>query len=86
MKFNIWYLILAVVCFLNFYVSVYIAKRDDLERFQKIAQVIIVWLIPIVGAIGLWLFHRSNDQDSAPGGGSFGGGSHNGIGAGGGGD
>ncbi len=64
MNFDIWYALLIVLCLLNLFVSVFIAKRDDLERFQKIAQIIIVWLIPVIGAIGLWSFNRSNDDNS----------------------
>lgn len=64
-----------ILVLLNIAVSVYLFKRDDLEKFQKIAQVIVVWLIPYVGAIGLWLFNRSQDADNnKPNGGSFGGG------------
>ena len=65
-----------ILIILNFAVSFYLFKRNDLELFQKIAQVVIVWLFPFVGAIGLWLFHRSQDTDNnKPSGGSFGGGS-----------
>jgi len=40
--------------------------RDDLESFQKFAQIIIVWLIPLIAAIGIWVFHRSNDAPLKP--------------------
>jgi hypothetical protein len=63
-----------VLCILNIVVSIYLYKRDDLEYFQKVAQIIVVWLLPFVGAIGLWLFNRSQDDDNKPSGGSFGGG------------
>jgi len=66
---------LGVLIILNIAVSIYLFKRDDLEQFQKVAQIIVVWLIPYVGAIGLWLFNRSQDSDNnKPSGGSFGGG------------
>tara|TARA_Y100000588_G_C13912933_1_gene777997 strand:- start:292 stop:588 length:297 start_codon:yes stop_codon:yes gene_type:complete len=58
---NYWFIILAFVALLNLVVSIYLAKRTDLEAFQKIAQIIIVWLIPVFAAVGLWLFHRSQD-------------------------
>ncbi|MGR3979792.1 hypothetical protein [Pseudoalteromonas sp. 1181_04] len=61
MEIKYWFIILAVVALLNLVVSIYLAKRDDLEVFQKAAQIILVWLIPIFAAIGLWLFHRSQD-------------------------
>jgi hypothetical protein len=64
--------ILAVI---NIAVSIYLFKRDDLEQFQKTAQIIVVWMIPFVGAIAFWLFHRSQDHDTnKPSGGAFGGG------------
>ena len=77
------YLIASIVALaiLNLSVSIYLFKRNDLDRFQKIAQVIVVWLIPFIGAIGLWLFNRSHDSDNnKPSGGLFGGGSQDSIG------
>ena len=62
MEFNYWYIILAIVILLNLAASIYLAKRDDLEQFKKAAQIILVWLIPFVAAVGLWLFHRSQDM------------------------
>ncbi|QUM88860.1 hypothetical protein HWV03_08640 [Moritella sp. 36] len=61
MVFNYWNISFAVIALINLAASVYLAKRDDLETFQKVAQIILVWLIPIVAAIGLWLFYRSQD-------------------------
>ncbi len=66
-----------ILFILNVVVSIYLYKRDDLESFQKKAQIVVVWLIPFVGAIVLWLFNRSQDDDNKPGGSSFGGGSSN---------
>jgi hypothetical protein len=64
---------------LNLSVSILIVKRADLDSFQKAAQIAIVWIIPVVAAIGLWLFHRSND-DNNPGGCPIGGGPNDSIG------
>ena len=66
-----------ILFILNVVVSIYLYKRDDLESFQKKAQIVVVWLIPFVGAIVLWLFNRSQDDDNKPAGGSFGGCSSN---------
>ncbi len=52
---------LTVLIILNFVVSLYILTRDDLDFFQKIVQIIMIWLIPFIGAIGLWSFNRSHD-------------------------
>ncbi len=81
----IWYLIFGIACLLNIIVSCVIAKRDDLERFQKVSQIIIVWLFPFIGAIGLWLFYLSDDHNT-PSGGAFGGGASNSMDTSGGGD
>ena len=58
----IW-ITLVVLGLLNIFVSVFLCKRDDLELVQKVAQVIIVWLVPVFGAIGLWWFHHGQDID-----------------------
>ncbi|MCG7639838.1 hypothetical protein [Alteromonas sp. CNT1-28] len=50
------YLVLSIA------VSVFLAKREDLDSVQKIAQIIIAWLIPIIGAVALWQFNKSQDQ------------------------
>jgi len=80
MKFEIWHIILLVAFILNVVVSIFIFRRDSLDRFQKISQIVIVWLIPFIAAIGIWLFHRS-DEDDSPGSGPIGGGSSDSIGA-----
>ncbi|WP_010386402.1 hypothetical protein [Pseudoalteromonas rubra] len=59
---------------LNVLVSVFIGRRHDLERFQKAAQIIIIWLIPVVAAIGLWAFYKSQDDEVKPDSNNFGGG------------
>jgi hypothetical protein len=65
-----------ILIVLNIAVSIFLIRRDDLEKFQKIAQIIVVWLIPFIGAIGLWIFNRSQDDDNKPSGGSKSGGSN----------
>jgi hypothetical protein len=59
---TLW-IIIGMWILLNFVVTIYICKRDDLNRFQKVAQSILVWLIPIFAAIGLWVFHRNSDKN-----------------------
>jgi len=61
MEFNYLYIIFAVLALINLVVSIYLGKRDDLEPFQKGAQIFLVWLVPLFAAIGLWLFYRSQD-------------------------
>lgn len=73
MEFEIWYVIVGIAILLNVCVSVFLIRRDDLEMFQKAAQISFVWLIPFFAAIGLWLLNRSYDAP-APSTKSFGGG------------
>jgi hypothetical protein len=61
MEFNYWYITFAIIALINIVVSIYLGKRDDLEPFQKGAQIFIVWLIPLFAAVGLWLFYRSQN-------------------------
>ncbi len=43
-------------------VCIFIWRRDDLEKEQKIAQSVIAWLIPFFAALGLLIMHRSHDK------------------------
>ena len=55
-------IIISLLILLNVFVSIYIFRHDSLDQFQKVGQIIIVWLIPLVGAVGLFLFLRSQDE------------------------
>lgn len=55
------------VLILNIIVSIYIYKRDDLNSFQKKAQVILTWLFPIIASIGIYFFHRNTDKSEKTG-------------------
>jgi hypothetical protein len=61
MEISTLYIAIGIITLLNILVSVFIAKRDDLESFQKKSQIFIVWLVPVVAALGLWLLNRSHD-------------------------
>ena len=65
MSIEIVWIISSIYTLLSLLVTLLILKRDDLEPVQKIAQSIMVWLIPFVAAIGIWLFFRSEDRNSA---------------------
>ena len=64
MQFEAWYYIVVAALVINITVSIYIAKVEGLNKFQKKAQIIIVWLIPFLAAIGLWLFNRSLEKEA----------------------
>jgi len=59
---EIWHLLLLIAFILNTIVTVIVARRSDLDIFQRNAQIIIIWVVPYIAAIGIWLFHRSNDH------------------------
>ena len=57
-------LVLALVC-INAFVSWRVAKSALFERPQVIRQVVLVWLVPIVGALLVGLFLRNEEHVSA---------------------
>jgi hypothetical protein len=68
--------VLFVLIILNVAVSIFLIRRHDLDRIQKFLQIVIVWLFPYVGAIGLWLFNRCHDVKGSPNPPAFGGGAN----------
>jgi hypothetical protein len=55
-----------VLSLINIFVSALCFRRDDLDVFQKCSQSIIVWVIPIIGAILIYSLNDSNDQANKP--------------------
>jgi len=55
-----------VLVILNLVVSIFVFTREDLDRFQKVAQTIIVWVVPVLGGISIWLFNRSRSDVYRP--------------------
>ncbi len=64
--YKILFIVLATVVILNLVVSITVARRDDLNILQKTVQIIIAWLIPLFGAIGIWSLHKSYDEPIEP--------------------
>ncbi|MFT6584770.1 MAG: hypothetical protein ACJAVU_000867 [Cognaticolwellia sp.] len=64
MQFEVWHYIVVAALIINIAVSIYITKVEGLNKFQKKAQIVIVWVIPFLAAIGLWLFNRSLEQEA----------------------
>lgn len=52
-------LAICAIAFANVVVSARVVKCPMLSTFQKAAQCSIVWLVPIIGAVGIWAFLRS---------------------------
>lgn len=57
---------LVVLIVLNLVASIFIMFRDDLEKVQKSVQIIIIWFVPFIAAIGLLIFHITNDKPTTP--------------------
>ena len=55
-------IVVLIAVLLNIAASVFLARRKDLDKTQKTIQIVIVWLIPFLAAIGLWLLNRSHDD------------------------
>jgi hypothetical protein len=48
------------------FVSIIIFRADEYGSFQRIVQLVIVWLMPLFGAIGCHMFLRSQRAQSPP--------------------
>ena len=56
MKDSIIYISIFVVIFTNIFSSLYIGNADAYEKKQKIVQITLIWLVPIIGSIFFSLF------------------------------
>jgi membrane-anchored protein YejM (alkaline phosphatase superfamily) len=57
-----WVVAGIVTLTLNGIVSWYVSRLDTLTTTQKFVQAIIVWLVPVVGAFLIYVFHRSDSE------------------------
>ena len=93
MEITTWKVMLIII---NIIVSIYIFRNENYEKFQKVTQIAIIWIIPFIGAIIIFVINMSidsigNQKNKNPGGGGssdsgywMGGGSDGGGGGGGG--
>ena len=51
---------------LNVIVSIYVSRLSTVTRTQKLLQVGIVWLVPLVGALVVYFFHRADSEPRGP--------------------
>ena len=58
------YLAIAILICINIAVTSFLFRLDTLNTFQKYAQTLIVWFIPFLGALMLWLFNRSDSVNT----------------------
>jgi hypothetical protein len=54
--------IVGLLILANIMISLTISKRDDFEISQKVAQITLVWLLPLIGGTGVWLLYKSIDK------------------------
>jgi hypothetical protein len=64
---------------LDIFVSLQLLMARDLTNTQKSVQVLIVWLIPLFGAVGIFLMRRSDREPRGPNEPPFGGGANDGM-------
>lgn len=64
MEIELLSLIVGILVVLNIIVSIFIARRDDLNSFQKKSQIIITWLIPFIAAITFWFINKGHDREN----------------------
>lgn len=50
---------IGAIALANIRVSVLVINCSMFSSFQKVAQCSIVWLVPVIGAVGIWAFVRS---------------------------
>ena len=70
------YLIIGGLFIVNVAISIYVSKSDDLESSQKKMQIVLVWVIPFLGAFFCWKMNRIHDDITEPNK-TFGGGDNN---------
>ena len=58
------YVVAGLYVIVSVFVSVFLIKRDDLDVFQKTVQTILVWVIPIIGAVVFWRLNKSHDLEN----------------------
>lgn len=51
--------LLGIACLMNLAASVAVIRSHFYSPAQKLAQCLIVWLVPILGPVGIWAFLRA---------------------------
>jgi len=64
-------LLFTILLLINFIVTYKLLKDDVYEKRQKTIQIFIIWLLPVIGALVVFLFlHRESKNKNNPYGGS----------------
>jgi hypothetical protein len=68
-------LLLVVNCF----VSIIVLRDSGITAVQKLLQLLVIWALPLLGAVVVYLVHGSDDEPRGPAEPPFGGGPGYGI-------
>lgn len=60
----LFFLVLGVLALLNIAATVVVMRDDYSERKQKVLQTIVVWLVPLLGALVVLAVHRKPEKPS----------------------
>lgn len=62
------YVLYAVFAILlvNILVSFKLLLREDLGRSRKTVQFLVIWLIPLLGGLGVWFYLRGHEAPIGP--------------------
>ncbi|MBD3652344.1 hypothetical protein [Kangiella sp.] len=71
---------ISIALILNIFASYRVFRSDYFDKRQKVIQVILIWILPFIAAIGILLF-LSNEEKPKGRPSEFGGGAHDSIGA-----
>jgi hypothetical protein len=71
--------IVGLLLFVDCFVSIQLVAARDLTMTQKGLQLVIVWLIPLFGALGIYFMRRSDREPRGPQEPPFGGGANDGM-------
>ena len=63
---NILAAIILIVILFNIYATIRVWSKNEFDKFQKTAQSIIVWLVPIIGALLILTFIKDDETPKGP--------------------
>ena len=71
--------VVGIAILMSCFVSIQLFAASDLTKTQKLLQIMIVWFIPLLGALGVYLIRRSDSEPRGPRQPPFGGGANDGM-------
>gem|GEM_PF-752860 len=77
---DLLYFALLLALILNIIACYRVFRSDYFDKHQKVIQVVLIWILPCIAAIGILLFLSNEEKPKGPPS-EFGGGTHDSIGA-----